>query len=102
MIKITNDLFDVAERIKNINPDYELYFDKNLQKFTVWANGKRQVILPYDRLDKRSIDYLYQTHVKNIDALLDRLDKENEKATRQKEKDLIENLDATALRSIGN
>lgn len=102
MIKITDDLFDVAERIKNINPDYELYFDKISQKFTVWANGKRQVVLPFDRLDKRSIDYLYKTHVKNIDALLDSIDEENKKATKQKENALKKSVEVTALRSLGN
>lgn len=69
MIKITDDVFDIARRIKSINSEYELFFDKNSNKFKVYAKGNLQAVLPYSSLDNRTVDYLLKTQIKNIDKL---------------------------------
>ena len=78
-LRITNDLFDIASRIKEIDPRYEIYFETELQKFTLWAMGRRQVVFPYDNLDVRAIEYTYRTRVENVDELIKEIDEKNEK-----------------------
>ncbi len=102
MIKITSDLFDISSRIKNINPSYELYFDKSDNKFKVTANSVVQAVLPYDRLDKRAVDYLYKTGVNNLDNLVEEIEKENERLLKQRNKDFINQTVENIERSLGN
>ena len=79
MIKITDDVFDIASRIKSINSEYELFFDKDSNKFKVYAKNTLQAVLPFSSLDKRTVDYLLKTQIKNIDKLQKEVDDNNEK-----------------------
>ena len=76
MIKITNDVFDIANRIKNINSNYELYYDG---KFKLYANHVLQLVLPFDTLDCRSYNYILKTQIKNLHYLQKEIDSNNEK-----------------------
>lgn len=77
-IRIENDLFGIADRLKNIDSDYAVFYDKKKCKFELHNMRLRptlQVVLPYPRLDKRALDYALKTQVKvvlneilNIDA----------------------------------
>ncbi len=78
-IKINNDLFDIASRIKEIDPRYEIFFETEAQKFTVWANGKRQLTLPFENLDERAILYTRKTRVENVEEIIREIDSYNEK-----------------------
>lgn len=85
MIKITNDVFDIASRIKSINPNYELYFDRGEGKFKVYINNILQSVLPFSSLDKRAVDYLEKTQIKNLAKLQKEIDDNNEKIIRERE-----------------
>ena len=93
-IKITNDLFDIAERIKVLNKDYEIYFDTEKQKYTLFAGNKLQLTIPYDNLDERTIYYAYHTRTDNYLELEKEAEKYNAKLDYQSLKqtqDTIEN-----------
>ena len=55
-IRIYNDLYDVCDRVKEIHPDYEIYYDTAGKRYEVFAKGKLQVVCPYEKLDARLID----------------------------------------------
>lgn len=100
-IKIRNDLFDVEKRVKEIDKNYEIYFDTDLQKFVLYAFNVRQTVFPFDELDCRAIDYVYKTRVSRAENLLDEIDKENterERASIKKAKDEVENETSRRLR----
>ena len=78
-IKINNDLFDIAWRIKEIDPRYEIYFETESQKFTVWAEGKRQLTLPFENLDERTLVYTSKTRVENMEEVIREIDSGNDK-----------------------
>ena len=78
-IEIKNDLFDIASRLKEIDPEYSVYFETDLQKFTLWGKGKRQVIFPYDTLDQRALSHAIETRVENVDELIKKIDLGNER-----------------------
>lgn len=100
-IKITHDLFDIAERVKEINKNYEIYFDTVLQKYVLTAFGVHQSIIPYDELDVRTLDYVYETRIENAEKVLEDIDRHNAKKEREsnkKVKDEIENEYSRRLR----
>ena len=69
-IMITNDVFDIAKRIKEIDQDYFVVYDKKLCRFEV--HNKRQkpdtlsLVLPYDTVDCRAIDKVLSTRTEYI------------------------------------
>ncbi len=78
-ILIKNDLFDISSRLKEIDPSYEVYFETELQKFTLWARGKRQLVFPFENLDARALTHTRKTRVERIDELIKEIDLGNEK-----------------------
>lgn len=68
-IRIENDLFGIANRLKSIDNDYAVFYDNRKHKFELHNMRLRptlQVVLPYPRLDKRALDYALKTQVKVI------------------------------------
>lgn len=78
-IEIKNDLYDIASRLKEIDREYTTYFETELQKFTLWGRGKRQVVFPFDALDQRALDYARKTRVENMEELIREIDEKNER-----------------------
>ena len=100
-IKITNDLFSIAERIKELNKAYEIYFDTDRQKFVLYANKKLQLVIPYDNLDERTIRHAHFTRSENYQEVMDSVDRYNaslEKDIVKKAQDEIENETSRQLR----
>ncbi len=78
-IKINNGLFDIASRVKEIDPRYEIYFETETQKYTLWADGKRQLTFPFENLDERAVLYARKTRVENAEEIIREIDSCNEK-----------------------
>ena len=81
---ITNDLFDVASRLKEIDVGYQIYYNKQLGRFEVhnrFQHGNTlSVVVPFDRLDARTVELVQKTRVENIKTLLAEMEKANEQA----------------------
>ena len=82
-VMITNDVFDIAKRIKEIDEDYFVVYDTKLCRFEV--HNKRQkpdtlsLVLPYDTLDCRAIDKVLSTRTEYIAKRLAEIDEYNQK-----------------------
>lgn len=103
-IKIADDLFDIASRLKEINPEYEVFFDTDLQKFVVYSRGKAEVTLPYENLDERALIRVYETRVENADALIEEIERQNravERGAVKNARDAFENELSHTLRVQG-
>ncbi len=83
-IKITNDLYDIATRIKEIDEEYEIFFDTDLQKFTLWGKGIQQLVFPFEGLDCRALRYAEETRVRYLDEIIAKMDKEKEEYDRKR------------------
>lgn len=102
-IKIKNDLFDISDRVKEINPNYEIFYDTEKKKFVLMKGKLVSSILPYETLDVRTLDYVYKTRAENGENLLKEIDSYNEKKTRDsvsKSQDEIENEFSRQLRLL--
>ena len=92
-IEITNDVFDVARRIKEIDENYFVIYDRRLLRFEI--HNKRQrpdtlsLVLPYDTLDCRAIDKVLSTRTEYVQKQLAKLDEFNEKLLQTRQKQII-------------
>lgn len=99
-IKIKNDLFDVVDRIKAIDKRYEVFFDTNLQKFVLEAEGKTQIVFPYENLDERAVRRTLFTRVSNAEEVLETVDKNNARMEREREKRISDIIDDEVSREL--
>ena len=80
-IPITHDVFDIVNRIKNIDKDYFIMYNLRNKKFEVhnYKNTPNtySLTLPYNGLDTNTLYYVQKTHISNIDNVLDEIEKSN-------------------------
>lgn len=107
--KIENDVHNIAKRVKKIDSGYEIYFNDVTKEYELhhkkqredWGNGLL-LVLPFERLDKRAVDYVLKTRACNVDiehysenlenenrARAERIRKENEDKTAWETKEII-------------
>lgn len=84
LIAVEDDLFSVADRIKSIDDKYKIYYNGESRKFEVRSavDDSLQVILPFDSLDCRAVDYVRKTRIERINAILEEIEKANAEAER--------------------
>jgi hypothetical protein len=81
MICITCDLFDIADRLREIDENYLLMYNPRKERYEVHRQAQGRVsyelTLPYDRLDARSVQFCLRTRKERAEALLKELEEEN-------------------------
>ncbi len=82
-IKIKNDLFNIAERMKRDFPDYEIVFNTENQRFQIEKGEGTVLVIPYENLDERTLDRLYFTRAENVEEVLAEVEKHNEELAKK-------------------
>jgi len=85
---ITDDLLDIAGRLYEIDPQYQLYRNNELDRFELWWCDKFNLIIPYDRLDERTVNLVLTTRRENADEISKKIDEQNEELERQRQKNI--------------
>ena len=66
-ILVSNDLYDIARRLKGIDKGYYVVYDKRKRRFEVWHRDSRsitpEVVVPYPELDARTVELVQKTRV---------------------------------------
>lgn len=80
---ITADLFDIARRLKEIDSGYFIVRDYKSGKFQVHHNeqkgGTLALVLPFDRLDFRTLTLVRRTRAERKAQLIEEMERDNEK-----------------------
>lgn len=79
-IKIENDVFEITQRIKEIDEGYYIVFDTKKQMYELHNYMQPNtycLTIPYDNLDSRLIDLLLYTNISNIDNIINDIDNNN-------------------------
>lgn len=97
LTEVTNDLFDVAQRLKSVNPNYKVYYNPQTDKFEVHDVSKPcgntlTFIVPYNELDARTIDFALFTRVENAEKLFRDVEEHNNKMQRNAVYNATQNL----------
>lgn len=83
---IRTDLFDIADRLKEIDCGYFIFYSYKFKRYEVHHSGQRGntlcLVVPYKRLDSRTVDLVNRTRREHRDKLI----KEFEDANKALEK----------------
>ena len=82
MQQITNDLFDITKRLKDIDQNYVIIFNDESIRFEVHSSTypsmqTLEFIVPFETLDERTLWYALKTRVENFESLQDEFDLHN-------------------------
>lgn len=92
MIVITNDLYDIAWRLRAVNDSYRLYYNVQKRRYEVrnCNTDALEFVVPYDELDARTVEYARYTSVQNAQALFAEIERNNAQAEKQQISDTTE------------
>ena len=92
--RIHGDLYDIANRIRQIDDSYYIVRDYKLNRFEVHSNNQKGntlcVVIPYDKLDCRTLHLLQKTHVQRHKQLMQEIQDNNDKLLKQENRQIIE------------
>ncbi len=80
-IKIQNDVYNIANRIKEIDRNYFIVYNTSKRNFEIHSlsqiGNSYCLTLPYKELDARALQHVQTTKTKNIDKILNQIEAEN-------------------------
>ena len=88
LVRITHDVFDIADRVRELDEGYYPVYDTEKRRYEIRHRDGDYiaVVVPYDTLDARILKHLYLTRRDNALAFLSKMEEEN----LQKEKKSID------------
>lgn len=92
-IKITTDVFNIANRLKSINPNYFIMYNTKTQKFEIHNKQYHNTLcltLPYDGLDARAITYVLQSE--KVEERLQEIEETNLKLEKQEKENFNDKI----------
>lgn len=78
---IDDDLFGVARRLRSVDDGYFVFLNYKTGKFEI--HNRRQhpntlcLVLPYDRLDERTVNRVLYTRAENIKRIVADMERDN-------------------------
>lgn len=89
---VKNDMYNIVNRLKSIDKDYFVMRNTVTNKYELHHKGQLNttytLTLPFDSLDARTINYVFQSRRENFDKLI----KEMEITNKKLENKEIENI----------
>ncbi len=78
---VKGDLYDIAARIKEIDPDYFIFYSYIRRRYEVHSKTQKgntlAIVVPFDRLDGRTLTLVRKTRVERFDAIMEEQKREN-------------------------
>ncbi len=80
MRKIENDCYFICQRLKEIDPSYEVFYNNGHFEVHSFEQIKNSYCftVPFDKLDSRTIDYALKTRSNNRDKIIAEIEKNNQ------------------------
>lgn len=101
-IKIESDVFDIVNRIKEIDNGYFIMYNFNTKRFELHNKYQKSsycITIPYTQLDERTITLIHKTSIKNFDNVVKELDEDN-KRYKEKETEKMKEVSDYKIREI--
>ena len=98
LIRIAHDVFDIADRVKELDEGYYPVFNTETQRYEIrHSDGDYvAVVVPYETLDARVLKHLFLTRRDNAYSALMKLDEENE---RQRQRSIASAVDEAGYKA---
>ncbi len=103
---VTSDLYSIANRLKEIDDGYFIYYSYKNRRYEVHNKNQRgrtlSLVLPYSRLDERTVRLVRKTRSERMEILIKQMEEENERLEREKMRQLVkakqDELEETLIR----
>ena len=95
-ILVKSDNFDICNRVKKFDCTYRVVYNNNNDKYEIYSTRlgiSVEIVsgvplsyvctIPYNQLDARTINYLYDTSIDNIESIIDKIEADNNKLERE-------------------
>jgi len=86
--EVTADLYDIAKRLREIDPDYRVWYSYRKHKYEIHNVGQRggtyALTVPYGELDERTLRLVIRTRAENAAEFIREIERKN--AALRKEK----------------
>jgi hypothetical protein len=94
LVEIQNDIYFINSRLKEIDENYQIYFNTKRKMFEVHNKGQIGdsycLTVPYSLLDCRTIEYVRKTRIENRKKLIEEMDRNNENLEKLQQKRILE------------
>lgn len=88
-IPITGGIYDIPQRLKEIDPRYFVMFNKSSQRYEVHVDGQYPstygCTLPFDELDARALHYVRENASSRTVDVAREIDRHNEQTDKRRE-----------------
>lgn len=88
LIKIENDLYDIAARLRSLRDGYVVFYNVDTRKYEVHDLSQHgstlAFVVPFDELDSRTVDYAQMTAARNADKILAEIESNNAQLDKQR------------------
>lgn len=75
------DVFNISNRVKDIDRDYYIVYNTSNQKFEIHHSnqigGSYCLTLPFDKLDERALKHVRSSQSNNIEQILEQIEVDN-------------------------
>ena len=103
LIEVENDVYFIANRLKEIDPNYQIFFNTKRKMFEIHSKGQIGgsycLTIPYLTLDKRTLDLVNKTKIENSEKLFEEMERNN-KAIEQKRFDEVIKQTESIMRKL--
>jgi hypothetical protein len=89
LIPIVSDVHDIADRLKEIDWSYRLYYNALKKRFEVHGASGLEVVVPYKELDARTLLHVRKTRLENAERLILEIERDNARAERENAQKII-------------
>jgi hypothetical protein len=96
LLPVDSNVFNIPERLRQIDPGYFVMFNPRNQTFELHHEGQDFtycLTFPFDELDGRAIDYVQETRIERLGAIRRQMDAHNEKVEADKRRDFDDKVD---------
>ena len=102
---IDDDLFGVARRLKRIDDGYFVFLNYTTGKFEVHTKKDTRtlcLVLPYDRLDERTVRHVLYTRAERAKEIVERMERENARLEAERRRDALDKALSNAELKLQN
>ena len=101
---VEDDLMGIARRIRAIDPSYFVFYSYEKRRYEVYCSDDlavAAVVLPFDRLDERSVRKVLETRRENRKKLLESIERENRLMQKRNVRAAVKDIERKAERVFG-
>ncbi len=85
LVRVVDDLYHIARRLKEVDSRYEIYFNRSKSRFEIHANGAMQIALPFGNLDNRTLIYVRETRLERLEEVIKDIEDHNSRLDKLKQ-----------------